>query len=105
MCEFYVENNISLCDLIAIGSDGAATNTGLENGVITKFESHLNRSLHWIVCLLHLIDLILRAVVSLYYGDTIGPGKYVGKTNVELSNFHTLPTVNFEKITLNNMPA
>lgn len=96
MYEFFAQNNINLSDLIAIGSDGASTNTGIDNGIIAKFESYLNRSLHWIVCLLHLIDLILKAVIALYYGDTIGPGKYFGAINEEISNCHTFPIVNFE---------
>lgn len=101
---FFAENNISLQDLIAIGSDGTSTNTGADNGIISKFEAHLNRPFHWIICLLHLIDLILRAVVSLYYGDTIGPGKYFGKINRDLQECHTRPVVKFLKVTLENMP-
>lgn len=104
MRDFFVENEINLSILIAIGSDGASTNTGFSNGIITKFESYLNRPLHWIVCLLHLIDLILRAVVALYYGDTIGPGKYFGRINDDLSNCHTLSIVAFTKVCLKNMP-
>lgn len=105
MRNFYNENNIGLCDLIAIGSDGASTNTGADNGIISKFETYLNRSLHWIICMLHLMDLILKAVVSLYYGDTIGPGVYFGKINEELHGCHTLPIVEFATVSLKNMPA
>lgn len=104
MQEFFVDNSISLESLIAIGCDGASTNTGVDNGIITKFENYLNRSLHWIVCILHLIDLILRAVATFYYGDTIGPGKYFGKINEDLSNCHTFDIVKFTKVALNNMP-
>lgn len=105
MKNFYVENSISLHDLIAIGSDGASTNTGAENGVIAKFESFLNRPLHWVICLLHLLDLILRAVVTYFFGDTIGPGKYIGKINSDINNCHTFKIVKFMKVSLNNMPS
>lgn len=105
MKNFFVDNSISLHDLIAIGSDGASTNTGAENGVIAKFESFLNRPLHWVICLLHLLDLILRAVVTYFFGDTIGPGKYLGKINSDINNCHTFQIVKFTKVPLNNMPS
>jgi hypothetical protein len=105
MKAFYIQNNICLQKLIAIGSDGASTNTGADNGIIAKFESSLNRALHRIICLLHLIDLILRAVVTLYYGDTIGPGKYFGQINVDLNDCYTYGIVKFTKVGLNNMPS
>lgn len=105
MKNFFVKNNISLQNLIAIGSDGASTNTGADNGIIAKFEAFLNRPLHWIICLLHLLDLILRAVVTVYFGDTIGPGKYLGKINCDLNDCHTYRIVDFTEVCLNNMPT
>ena len=35
-----------------IGCDGTSDNTGVHKGVITRIESHLNRKLHWNVCII-----------------------------------------------------
>ena len=40
-----------------IGCDGTSGNTGIHKGVITRIESHLNRKLHWNVCIIHLNSL------------------------------------------------
>lgn len=56
---FLLINELDLNELIAIGADGASTNVGAENGVITQFEKYLNRPVHRIICILHLLELII----------------------------------------------
>lgn len=104
LLEFFIENEISLSNLIAIGCDGAPTNVGVDNGIIRKFEESLQRPLHYIVCLLHLIELILKAIICYYYGENINKFKILGKINDELNNCHNFPVRNFTQMELQNMP-
>lgn len=55
--EFFDSKKLSIDQLIGICSDGEPANTGIENGVIRLFEKHLNRPLHWFICLLHFNEL------------------------------------------------
>lgn len=105
MKTFFLINKFDLSELIAIGSDGAATNVGAENGVITKFENYLNRPLHRIICLLHLLELIMKAMISHYYGTTKAPNTFTGKINEQLTACDKNATVNFTPIALENMPT
>lgn len=105
LLEFFKENEIDLSNLYAIGSDGAATNVGAENGIIRKFEEALGRSLHRIICLLHLLEVILKAVCCFYYGENIVKYKNIGKINENLNNCHMFPVLNFNKVELTNMPV
>lgn len=69
---------MKLDELVALGCDGAATNVGSVNGIIAQMETHLNRPLHRIICILHLLELILMAVIKYFFGDTKAP-KYTKK--------------------------
>lgn len=104
LTEFFQDNEIDLSCLFAIGSDGASTNVGSDNGVIRKFEKALQRPLHRIICLLHLLELILKAVICYFYGENIVKYKTVGKINEALNNCHTFNIHNFSRIELANMP-
>lgn len=104
MSEFFTSQQMDLSTLIAVGCDGAATNVGVENGIVVKLEKYLNRALHRIVCLLHLLELILKAIISYYYGDTIGPQKYSHKINQQLADCEKEPIVKFKPVLLENMP-
>lgn len=101
--EFFNKNKISLNNLFAIGCDGAATNVGIENGIITKFEKALQRPIHHIVCLLHLLEIILKAIICFYYGENIVKYKIAGQINDKLNNCHNYAIQNFEKIKLNGI--
>lgn len=101
---FFNENNIDLSHLMAIGCDGAATNVGVDNGIIRKLEEALGRPLHHIVCLLHLLEVILKAIITFYYGENIVIYKHIGQINEDLKNCHNYEIEAFEKIELENMP-
>lgn len=102
--DFFVSGNLDLDSLIAIGCDGAATNVGAYNGVIVQLEKYLNQPLHRIVCLLHLLELILHAIIDFYYGHTIGPQKYSSKLSKDLENCEKKEIVEFTPIVLENLP-
>lgn len=104
LIEFFEVNGIDLSNLFAIGSDGAATNVGADNGVIRQFEENLGRPLHRIFCLLHLLEIILKAVICFYYGENIVKFKNIGQINEAINNCHTFPITKFEKVELANMP-
>lgn len=101
---FFTSSDIDLSTLIAIGCDGASTNVGRSNGIITKFEQHLQRPLHRIICLLHLIELILKAVITFFMGKTKAPNQFANKINEDLSNCEKKKIVKFTPIKLENMP-
>lgn len=66
-------------ELVGICSDGEPKNTGTENGVIRQFEKHLNRPLHWFVCLAHFNELPFRALYNkLESSVTKGPQTSTG---------------------------
>ena len=49
-------------NLAVIGTDGAATMTGINKGCIRKLEEALQRPLQWVICLLHTNELSLRHI-------------------------------------------
>lgn len=101
---FFVSRNMDLSPLIAIGSDGAATNLGELNGAIVQFERYINRPLHRTVCMLHLLELMLHAVIELYYGSTIGPKKYKNEIHTQLLTCEHKQIVAFDPIKLGILP-
>ncbi|GLV46148.1 hypothetical protein CBL_02864 [Carabus blaptoides fortunei] len=66
---------IDSLDLVAVGCNGTAVNTGIHNGVIRRLEVHLNRPL-----------------------QTIGPSAFSGDIEKKLQICEQLPVVNFQKI-------
>lgn len=51
--EYLHEEQINIHDLVAIGVDGTAVNTGHKGGVIRLLEIHFGYSLQWLVCKFH----------------------------------------------------
>jgi len=47
-------------EVVCVGCDSTAVNTGIHSGVIRRLELQLGRSLHWAICMLHLNELPLR---------------------------------------------
>lgn len=82
----------------AIGSDGEPTNTGPEGGVIRLLELEWNKSLQWNICMLHMNELPLRALIKSLDGTTTGPRSFSGPIGNRLKNSEQLPIVQFEKI-------
>lgn len=84
--------------LLVVGSDGTAVNTGWKGGVIRKIEEKLDRSLQWIICLLHFNELPLRSLFHHVDGVTSGPKSFSGLIGSTLSGCEKLPVVSFQAI-------
>jgi len=82
--DFLHENNFDLIDVVAIGCDGTAVNTGHKNGVIRLLEEKLEKPLHWFVCLLHANELPLRHLINHVDGKTSGPATFTGPIGSKL---------------------
>lgn len=102
---FFAKKNISLTQLMAVGCDGASTNTGVDHGVITRLEEYLGRPLHWIICMLHLNERTLGNVIREVDGSTTGPRSHSGDVMKELPKCHSKRFVNFQPISFGDMPA
>ena len=74
--KFLHYNNFELNDIVAIGCDGAAVNTGRKSEVISLLEEKLKKPLHWFVCLLHANELPLRHLINHIDGKTSGPATF-----------------------------
>lgn len=73
-------------EILCIGCDGTATNTGWNTGIIRSFEVALGRPLQWIICLLHANELPFRHLFIALDGSTSGPKGYSGPIGAALIN-------------------
>lgn len=93
LIEYFNTNNIDLSNLIAISSDGEPKNAGRLDGIIRNFELHLQRPLHWFVCLLHLNELPLKHLHAKLEGFTTGPQTFTGPIAKDMKNCETMPVI------------
>lgn len=75
---FVGEKEICERDIKAVGCDGTVANTGHKTGAIRLLEVSWKRPLQWIICMLHMLELPLRALVTHLDGPTTGPNSYSG---------------------------
>ena len=79
-------------------------NVGKNHGAIAHIEQKTNRPFQRFICLLHLIELLLRHIGSYFIGETSGPRSFtssLGKAIVSLKN----PVLaNFKRIACPNFP-
>ena len=92
------EKDISTERFRVVGCDGARVNTGPDKGVIRILEERLQRPLQVVICLLHLNELPLRALMDLLDGPTKGPKLFAGPIGKAIENFEKQPVVDFEPI-------
>ena len=86
-------------NLAVIGTDGAATITNINKGCIGKLGEALQRSLQWMVCLLHTNELLLRHVFVELDGSTKNPNAFAGSIGKKLdSNYSQWPVVALKSI-------
>ena len=97
MITFLSQKIISTHEIIAIGCDGTAVNTGKKNGVITKLKNNFQRPLQWIICLLHANELPLRHLIEEIDGKT-GLKSFQGPIGRLLSSCHEQEIVEYESI-------
>ena len=81
-CLYY--NNFDLNDVVAIGCDGTAVNTGRKSGVMRLLEEKLEKPLHSFVFLLHANELPLRHLINGINGKMSGPATFTGSIGSKL---------------------
>lgn len=70
--------NLDIKDLICVGGDGCMVNLGPWSGVFTELENILKRPLQRVVCMLHHVELPLRALFHKIDGKRSGPESFTG---------------------------
>ncbi|CAG9827121.1 unnamed protein product [Diabrotica balteata] len=95
---FFEESGIGTGNLLVVGCDGTAVNTGRKNGVLLFLKIELKRSLQWSICLLHMNELPLRHIFQYIDGKTSGPRKYSGNIGKLLESCENLPVIHFVPI-------
>ena len=84
-----------------MGCDGTNVNTCWKNGAIRRIEKKLGRPVQWFICLLHFIELPLRALFLKIDGQTDGPNSFSGPIGKGLKYCLSKPVVNYKKIHCN----
>ena len=92
-------NNLIFENVMVLGCDGTAVNTGPKGGVMRLLEMKAERPMHWFVCLLHANELPLRHLVKKLDGKTSGPKGFSGEVGKELELCDEKAVVRFEPIT------
>ena len=98
---FFSENELTMNNITAIGSDGTSVNTGSKGGVIRLIELKLNKPVHWFICQLHANELPLRHLLQTLDGKTTGPRGFTGEIGKNLEDCLMLGIVDFEPIPSN----
>jgi len=104
IANFLKINQIQSNNLVAIGCDGTAVNTGPLGGVICLLERQLGRPVHWFVCMLHGNELPLRHLMQNIDGVTHGPQAFSGVIGKALVNCELQEIVHYSSIPLQNCP-
>ena len=96
--DFVSANHKEKNNIIAIGCDGTAVNTGAKGGAIKMIELKLNKPVHWFICQLHTNELPLRHLFQTLDGKTTGPKGYSGNIGKMLDGCEKLDVVNFKPV-------
>ena len=96
--DFLQVNDIDYSQLIAIGCDGTAVNTGPKGGIIKLLEEKIDNPVHWFVCLLHTNELPLRHLIQTIHGKTSGPASFTGTIGKQLQDCDKSAIVMFEPV-------
>ncbi|CAH0562737.1 unnamed protein product [Brassicogethes aeneus] len=94
----FLQQQMDLTNLVAIGCDGTAVNTGIHNGVNRRLELYLGRPLQWFICMLHANELPLRHLMKHLDGETTGPSGFSGEIGKKLQSCELLPVTDFQRI-------
>lgn len=98
IAEYFIQENISLDNLMAVGCDGTNVNVGKKGGIIRLLEKRLNRPLQWIICLLHMNELPFRHLFQHVDGKTSGPQTLSGPIGKQLENCEKRLVVQYRPI-------
>lgn len=97
LIELCRERNIPLNRICVIGCDGTAVNTGCDSCVIRLFELD-NGPVQWAICMLHMNEFPLRALIEGCDGKFNSKNKLIGPIGARLNDCEKLPIVEFEPI-------
>ena len=95
---FFLESEIPMESLLAVGCDGTNVNVGKNGGVIRLLEKRLDKPLQWIICLLHMNELPFRHLFLHIDGSTSGPKTFSGRIGKDLENCEKMPVIRFQTI-------
>lgn len=96
--EIVADKSIRTEKIKSIGSDGMPTNTGHISGVIRRLELKWKRPLQWNICLLHLTEIPLKALILLLDGTTKSPTELSGPIGKRLPNVLEFHVVKFQRV-------
>lgn len=96
--DYFQAKEIPIQNVVAIGCDGTAVNTGSTGGIIRLMEKQLGKPLQWFVCQLHANELPLRHLIEKLDGKTSGPRGFTGPIGKQLNTCESLPVVDYEPI-------
>lgn len=96
----FESKHISLDNLVALSSDGAPVNVGVDNGVIRRFEQYLKRPLQWVICLYHLNELVFHRLLGFLDPSSCSPDDYSSAFGKQLKNCEKFPVKKFPPIKL-----
>lgn len=98
--EIVADKLIPIDEIKAIGCDGTAANTGHNGGAIHLLELEWKRPLHWIICMLHMNELPLRALITNLDGPFNSKNSLTGPVGKRLTekSLESLEITAFEAI-------
>ena len=95
---------LDINDISILGGDSCNTNTGSKGGAIAQVEKKTGKTFQRFICLLHLIELLLRHMVGEYVGGTSGPKSFATEFGKQLVNFKQAAVTTFKRIPCDNFP-
>lgn len=102
--DIVAEKEIPVDEIDAMGCDGTVTNTGCRAGVIRLLELEWEKIMQWIICMLHLNELPLRALIEKLDGPYKSKDMLSGPIGKMLKDVESLPIVEFEQINFHCEP-
>ena len=105
LVDYFKNLDIDLKDsLVAIGADGCALNTGKFGGIIRLLEMDLQKPLQPIICLFHLNELPLKALMRTFVGKSLSSKSYEGPLGRAIlrDDLSTLPVADYKPISWDN---
>ena len=92
------KSSVDTKQIVAIGCDSTAVNTGIKGGVVRLLEKSFKKSIQWFIRLLRINELPLRHLLGYLDGPTTGPRAFSGTIGKALQTHDKNPVVRFEPI-------
>ena len=92
------KRSVDTKQIVAIGCDSTAVNTGIKGGVVRLLEKSFKKPIQWFICLLHIKELPLRHLFGYLDSPTTGPRAFSDTIGKALQTCDKNPVVCFEPI-------